>query len=62
MAATASSKAEMRSITKHTHTVEFGHYQVIDDGPGVIERISHLISSTLGPPYPFFTITGSEGF
>ena len=34
----------------------------IDDGPGVIERISHLISSTLGLNIRSFTISGSEGF
>lgn len=54
-------KAEWVYTQNTSYTVELV-ITGIDDGPGVIERISHLISSTLGLNIRSFTITGSEGF
>lgn len=54
-------KAEWGSTTNSTFVVDL-KITGIDDGPGVIERLTHEISSTLGVNIRSFNISGDEGY
>ena len=53
-------KAEWTSISGSRYTVDL-NITGIDDGPGVIERLTHNISSILGVNIKSFSIVGHEG-
>ncbi|MBK6570946.1 MAG: bifunctional (p)ppGpp synthetase/guanosine-3',5'-bis(diphosphate) 3'-pyrophosphohydrolase [Saprospiraceae bacterium] len=53
-------KAEWTSVSGSRYTVDL-NITGIDDGPGVIERLTHNISSILGVNIKSFSIAGHEG-
>lgn len=53
-------KAEWTKLTGSNYVVHL-FVEGIDEGPGVIERLSHLISSGLGVNIKSFSIQGNEG-
>ena len=54
-------KAEWNKRSSSNFVVEL-QINGIDDGPGVIERVTHKISSDLGINIRSFSIAGNEGY